>query len=660
MSAPRGRAQVVVVQAPESGLPVGGGVLGEAELGRVLPHQVVRGEPVVADLLDQVDARRHAEQHRRLLTRGARQRGDRRGRHAGPLRQAEQAEHPLRRRGQRPVRQVERRPHRHALVAVHPQAHQPPPVGELAHVVADPAVFVVADPGHGDGQRERQAAAERHQLPRRLRLARQPLLADARRDQPQRLVLLQHAERDAFDAVQGDQAAQPVPAGDDDAAAGVAGQQRAYLVGLRDVVQHQQHAPAGEQRAVERDLRVQLDGDVLGRLAQPLQQQRQRLGGRHRRAPVEAPQVEEELPVGEPVRPPVRPPQRQRRLADARRPGHERHPAVVHAPQLRLAADEVAGDGRELAGDRRGGLVRRLSWRLFRRSGLGGLGQQALVQRLQVLARFHAELADEPVAELPVDAQRLGQASVAVQRQHEQPVRPLPQRLLGHQPGQPGHDRLMAPQLQLGLRAALDRLDAQLVEPVPLRLRDGPAQIRVRVAAPQLERPVVRGDGLLGLRAARLPDQGAERVGVHLDGALGDQVTGTPGDDRRAERPAQLRDQRPHPGAADGGGSAPQSRSASRSTETTHPASSSRAASKARCRPVRRTASPSTTASRGPRRRTRTALRTTADASAVPIEGSIGPTAVRCGIHAASIQPPCGRLSMSVQHSRQDWALYNR
>ena len=136
---------------------------------------------------------------------------------------------------------------------------------------------------------------------------------------------------------------QPGPARDQHRAVSAAGQQRADLLLVRDVVQHDQGAGIGEQVAVESGARVERGRDLPRRNAERLQDHRQRVGGLARLQALRvAVQVEEQLPVRVTVGQQVRGVQRERGLADPAHPvdradhdGAHRLLAVLHQRRSR-------------------------------------------------------------------------------------------------------------------------------------------------------------------------------------------------------------------------------------------------------------------------------------------------------------------------------------
>lgn len=106
-----------------------------------------------------------------------------------------------------------------------------------AHQVLHRPGAAVLQPGPGDAQGQRQPVAQPDQPARRLRLAARALLPDDVRDQQHRTPAPQRLQRDPSVGVQ---FGQPSAAGHQHAASRPCGQQRSHLVGVQDVVQHEE------------------------------------------------------------------------------------------------------------------------------------------------------------------------------------------------------------------------------------------------------------------------------------------------------------------------------------------------------------------------------------------------------------------------------------
>ena len=178
--------------------------------------------------------------------------------------------------------------------------------------------------------------------------------------QDHRLVV---GQRGQAELVRAGQLGEPVAAGDQHRAAVGRGQQRTHLLGVPGVVQHDQDPGAAQQAAIAGGALLEPGrhlGGVLAEGAQPLAEH----GLRGQRVLVGAEQVHVQLPVREALGDPVRDVHGQRGLAEPAAAGDRGDgdlPRVAGAGQqrgaqvldLRAAAGEVGGAGRELGEQRR-------------------------------------------------------------------------------------------------------------------------------------------------------------------------------------------------------------------------------------------------------------------------------------------------------------------
>ena len=212
--------------------------------------------------------------------------------------------------------------------------------------------------------------------------------------------------------------------------------------------------------------------------------------------------------------------------------------------------------GRGRCRGRPGGYQRQPRDRLSRRR-LGGHVERRvhrehpLVNPGQLGARVDAEVLGQLLPRVVEDAQRLGLPAAAVQGDHQQPARPLPQRVLGHQRGQLGHRRRGLPLGEHQVGPFLRRGGAQLGQPQPLRLRERSGHSGERLAAPQRERlvhdPRRTAQVARGTQLARPAKALLELAGVEAVGAEPQQVAAARGDEQPAPGPAATG---PGPGAA--------------------------------------------------------------------------------------------------------------
>ncbi len=226
-------------------------------------------------------------------------------------------------------------------------------VAQFARPDAERGGGVVGRPGGGDVQGQGQPGAQRDQFVGLVRLLRDGCGPQAAGEQFAGLLRGEHVERERHGAVQGDQAGEPVPAGDHHQAGVRAGQQRADLLRLADVVEDDQRPGAGQSAAQEGESTVLVGGDAGGGDAERVQEAAGHVGGVDRcPGRVEAAQVGEELPVGEVVGHPVGEVHGERGLADPRGAGDRRDDdrtaaggpvgqELVERPELSAAAGEV-------------------------------------------------------------------------------------------------------------------------------------------------------------------------------------------------------------------------------------------------------------------------------------------------------------------------------
>jgi hypothetical protein len=167
-----------------------------------------------------------------------------------------------------------------------------------------------------------------------------------------------------------DQASEPVTAGHNDEAARRARQQRADLPNVAGVVEQHEHPPAGQEAAVQADLRVEARRDARPRHHERVEEAAYRVGRLDRQSGrVETPQVDVELPIGKPVSRPVGRVHGQGGLADPGRSvdDHDHDRAiglgglisqVDQHGEFSLTSGEMAGGQRQLPRHDLGRLIR--------------------------------------------------------------------------------------------------------------------------------------------------------------------------------------------------------------------------------------------------------------------------------------------------------------
>ena len=306
--------------------------------------------------------------------------------------------------------------------------------------------------GGGDGEGQRQPGAQGDQLGGRGRLDGEPGGFQALRQQLAGVRFGEHVEGQRAGAVAGDEAGELVAAGDQDQCGGGGGQQRADLGGVAGVVEQDEDLAAGGQAAVEGLAAFEGGGDLRGRDAEGVEEAAERFGGWQGVGGSEAAQVDVELAVGEAAGVLAGPAHGQRGFADsggaADRGDQDRAVAGAghgrQGPQFPRPAGEPRHPSRQQIGGRsasvrypaataarEAGIAgiagSRLSKRLSKRSRIGSL--DSLVKVAQPGTRLDADFLDQVPPGAPECRQRRGPLARSVQRQHQQLMQPLPQRL---------------------------------------------------------------------------------------------------------------------------------------------------------------------------------------------------------------------------------------
>src|SRR3954464_519078 len=114
------------------------------------------------------------------------------------------------------------------------------------------------------------------------------------------------------------------------------------------------------------------------------------------------------------------------------------------------------------------------------------VAQDCLLERTQPRRGLESEFLDESVARTPVYIERVGMPPGAVERHHQLEVETLAPRMFGHQPLQLGDHVDVPAKLEVGMQAALQRMQAQLLDPVELD-RESPVEGKLgqRLTPPQ-------------------------------------------------------------------------------------------------------------------------------------------------------------------------------
>ena len=228
-------------------------------------------------------------------------------------------------------------------------------------------------------------------------------------------------------------------------------------------------------------------------------------------------------------------------LADAGRAG-ERHEAVLvqsarDPGELVLAADERRRRRGQIAAapaiDRDGG-----DRRVVR--------EDRLLQPPELRPRLEPQLVGEHAPGLLERLERVGLATAAVERQHQLPPEPLPERVVRKRRADRRRELAMLAEREPDLEVLLERVDVEHLEPACLR--DEPrraGQTLERRSAPEGERRrdrVGRGRGVaVAQRGARLREQLLEPYGIDAR-ALQRVAVGRAGDRLLSERGAEAGD----------------------------------------------------------------------------------------------------------------------
>ena len=135
------------------------------------------------------------------------------------------------------------------------------------------------------------------------------------------------------------------------------------------------------------------------------------------------------------------------------------------------------------------------------------MGEDRLVELVQLGAGLDPELLDEHLARVAVGLQRVGLAAAAVQREHQLRVQPLAPRVLAGELLELADQLGVAPGGQVGLDAHLHGREALLLQPRDLGRRERRrGELGQRRPAPQLQR-------LAQLRGRVLAASGRQRLG---------------------------------------------------------------------------------------------------------------------------------------------------
>ena len=233
-------------------------------------------------------------------------------------------------------------------------------------------------------------------------------------------------------------------------------------------------------------------------------------------------------------------------LTDARLPSEQKEPAV--SGESFLEAAEQFGE-LNLSPDK--GAACRLrdnDPRRHRSRELGCLVEDRAFQLLQLPTRIEAELVTQEPSGCAIKRECLGLAAGLVQREHQLPPRPFPERLLVDDPLESRDGLLRATERKPRVGAVRLRRATELVEAADLALGEGiEAEVGERIAAPELQRlgkQPLGGGGVAAVETtATLGGEPLEADGVELVGRGLQQIPGRRGPDALApELSAEPRD----------------------------------------------------------------------------------------------------------------------
>ncbi|MBB4986766.1 hypothetical protein GGE06_007737 [Streptomyces sp. SFB5A] len=325
--------------------------------------------------------------------------------------------------------------------------------GQPGALVPEPRRQVRQAPGRGDGQGQPAAGGE----------------------QVSCVLLGQWVKGEAVDPGESGEAR---AAGDQRPGAAAARQERSDLGLARGVVEDEGHPPLGEEGAQESGARPDVGRDPLVRDAESGQQGVERGGGAG--IGLGAPQIGEEMPVGEPVDRRMSHPQSQGGLADAGRPGYQhgrRHRACQQGAEsvhVVGASAEVARRGRQPGGrraDRRGALPVRPAERLPERPRLTLRLPKRWRWRRSARPRRPAARAGRPVTPLPVTpgGAHRGSATAATSTTGGSAPRPSPRTATrpGCRPASSARDPEGEPGLNRGTRHGVCPVLLRRADPGP-------------------------------------------------------------------------------------------------------------------------------------------------------------------------------------------------
>ena len=175
------------------------------------------------------------------------------------------------------------------------------------------------------------------------------------------------------------------------------------------------------------------------------------------------------------------------------------------------------------------------------------MGEDPLLERSQLGARFQPELVIQRLAASAIHIKRVGVAPASVQSEHQLSQQPLPVGVQSHESLELANQPAVMTEHEVGVDTVLKRGQPRFLQARNLALSERLVrQISERVPAPQGQRGAqqLTGAGSLtvGERVTPVRDQGLEALGVHLTRRGRKQITaGTRQEHVGAERLTQVR-----------------------------------------------------------------------------------------------------------------------
>jgi hypothetical protein len=191
---------------------------------------------------------------------------------------AQEAEQSLRLRRERAVGELKGCCDRALRVADHLQPCQQIRAAQLGNHACQALRRAGCQIGGGDSESQRQMRTEFGQFFGTLSLRVHTVSAQLDRQHFDGLLRGEDVQRYPGRTVADNQTCQGITAGHQRVTALAAGQERANLCRVQHVVQNYQHPPVGQDRPVQADLQVEVEGDTITRNPQGLEQHRQCLG----------------------------------------------------------------------------------------------------------------------------------------------------------------------------------------------------------------------------------------------------------------------------------------------------------------------------------------------------------------------------------------------